>query len=171
MKCPFCHHEELKVIDSRNAIEANAIKRRRECLKCSRRFTTLETIELTVQVLKRDGRYENFQVNKLISGLNAACRHTTISQEQVNILASKITIELMGRQTREISTREVGEIIMRDLKEIDSIAYIRFACVYRRFKDVGELMKAILSIDPEKKGEVLEHKEQNKEEKKKHVAV
>lgn len=171
MKCPFCHHEELKVIDSRNATEANAIKRRRECLKCSRRFTTLETIELTVQVLKRDGHYENFQVNKLISGLNAACRHTTISQEQVNILASKITIELMGRQTREISTREIGEIIMRDLKEIDSIAYIRFACVYRRFKDVGELMKAILSIDPEKKGKVLEYKEQNKEEKKKHVAV
>ncbi len=169
MKCPFCHHEELKVIDSRNAIEANAIKRRRECLKCSRRFTTLETIELIVQVLKRDGHYENFQVNKLISGLNAACRHTKISQEQVNILASKITIELMGRQTREISTREIGEIIMRDLKEIDSIAYIRFACVYRRFKDVGELMEAILSVTPEKEGEVSDYKEQNKEEKKKHV--
>ena len=110
-------------------------------------------------------RYENFQVNKLISGLNSACLHTKISQEQVKILASKITMELISRQTREISTREIGEIIMRDLKEIDSIAYIRFACVYRRFKDVGELMEAILSVTPEKEGEASDYKEQNNEEK------
>lgn len=148
MKCPFCAHEELKVTDSRNALDANAIRRRRECLKCNRRFTTFEMIELTIQVLKRDGRYEDFQEQKLINGLEGACRHTRISQNQVRTLASKITVELMERQTREISTKEIGELVMKYLKIMDTIAYIRFACVYRRFKDIGELMEAIHSIIP-----------------------
>lgn len=146
MKCPFCNHEELKVTDSRNALEANAIRRRRECLKCARRFTTFETVELQIQVHKRDGRYEEFQEMKLIEGLDAACRHTRISHQQVRELAVRITSELLERQVREISTREIGEIVMKYLKTIDTIAYIRFACVYRRFKDIGELMKAIESI-------------------------
>lgn len=148
MKCPFCGHEELKVTDSRNALEANAIRRRRECLKCARRFTTFETVELTMQVHKRDGRYEDFQQQKLINGLDAACRHTSISHEQIQALAAKITSELMERQVREISTKEIGEIVMKYLKTMDTIAYIRFACVYRRFKDLGELMEAIESIHP-----------------------
>jgi len=149
MKCPFCGHEESKVTDSRNALDANAVRRRRECLKCGRRFTTFETIELAaIQVLKRDGRYEDFQEQKLIKGLQAACRHTSISFEQVRALAAKITSELIERQVREISTQEIGEIVMNNLKTIDTIAYIRFACVYRRFKDVGELMEAIHSIHP-----------------------
>jgi transcriptional repressor NrdR len=148
MKCPFCGHEELKVTDSRNALDANAIRRRRECLKCARRFTTFETIELTIQVHKRDGRYEDFQEQKLINGLDAACRHTSISHEQVRSLASRITGELMERQIREISTKEIGEIVMKYLKTMDTIAYIRFACVYRRFKDIGELIEAIVSIHP-----------------------
>lgn len=148
MKCPFCGHEELKVTDSRNALEANAIRRRRECLNCSKRFTTFETVELAMQVHKRDGRYEDFQQQKLINGLEAACRHTSISHEQVRALADKITSELMERQVREISTREIGEIVMKYLKTMDTIAYIRFACVYRRFKDLGELIEAIESIQP-----------------------
>lgn len=148
MKCPYCAHEELKVTDSRNAIEANAIRRRRECLKCARRFTTFETVELQIQVHKRDGRYEEFQETKLINGLDAACRHTSISHQQVRVLAAKITSELLERQVREISTTEIGEIVMKYLKTIDTIAYIRFACVYRRFKDIGELMQAIQSIHP-----------------------
>lgn len=148
MKCPFCGHEELKVTDSRNTVDTNAIRRRRECLKCNRRFTTFETVELTIQVHKRDGRYEDFQEQKLISGLEAACRHTRISQNQVRLLASKVTVELMERQTREISTKEIGELAMKYLKIMDTIAYIRFACVYRRFKDIGELMEAIHSIIP-----------------------
>lgn len=147
MKCPYCGHEELKVTDSRNALDANAIRRRRECLKCSRRFTTFETIELTIQVHKRDGRYEDFQEQKLINGLDAACRHTRISHEQVRSLASRITSELMQMQVREISTKEIGEIIMKYLKGMDTIAYIRFACVYRRFRDIGELMEVIHSIE------------------------
>lgn len=149
MRCPFCNEEESKVTDSRNAYEQNAIRRRRECLKCLRRFTTFETIDLTLQVLKRDGRYEDFQQDKLIKGLDAACRHTRISHDQVRGLAYKITSDLMERQVREISTSEMGEIVMQHLRSMDTIAYIRFACVYRRFKDVNELMDAIEHIVPE----------------------
>jgi transcriptional repressor NrdR len=148
MKCPFCQHEELKVTDSRNATEANAIRRRRECLNCLRRFTTFETVELTVQVHKRDGRYEDFQQKKLIDGLLAACRHTTISSDRVIAIAAEITAELSQKQVREIATRELGEYVMKHLQALDPIAYIRFACVYRRFKDIDELMAAIRSIEP-----------------------
>lgn len=146
MKCPFCSHEELKVTDSRDAPEMNAIKRRRECLECQRRFSTFETIELTIQVKKRDGRYEDFQQQKLIKGLEAACLHTTISHEQVIAIASHITGEVMQKQVGEVNTKELGEMVMKQLQSLDSIAYIRFACVYRRFKDIDELMDAIQSI-------------------------
>lgn len=146
MKCPFCHHGELKVTDSRDAPEMNTIRRRRECLQCLRRFTTFETVELTMQVLKRDGRYEDFQQQKLVNGLLAACRHTTISHDTVIEIASEITGDLMQQQIREISTTELGEIVMKHLQSRDPIAYIRFACEYRRFKDIGELMDAIQDI-------------------------
>ncbi|AEB41510.1 transcriptional regulator NrdR [Chlamydia pecorum] len=149
MQCPFCNHGELRVIDSRNATEANAIKRRRECLKCCQRFTTFETVELTLQVLKRDGRYESFQETKLINGLKAASSHTRIGQDQVHAIASNVKTELLGKQNREISTKEIGELVMKYLKKADMIAYIRFACVYRRFKDVGELMEVLLSATPD----------------------
>lgn len=149
MHCPFCSHPESKVTDSRNAYEQNAIRRRRECLKCLRRFTTFETVDLTLQVLKRDGRYEDFSQDKLIKGLDAACRHTRISHDQVRALAYKITSDLMEKQLREISTKEIGEIVMEHLKNMDTIAYIRFACVYRRFKDVNELKSAIEHVVPE----------------------
>lgn len=148
MKCPFCQCAELKVLDSREAAENNAVRRRRECLHCQRRFTTFETIELTMQVHKRDGRYEEFQQKKLIEGMVAACRHTTISHEQVLALASKITTELMQRQMREVSTTELGEIVMQNFLAADPIAYIRFACVYRRFKNIDELLEAIQTIQP-----------------------
>lgn len=148
MKCPFCNHPDLKVIDSRDASELNAIRRRRECLECLRRFTTFETIELTVQVLKRDGHYEDFQQQKLINGLDAACRHTTISHDQVIALAAKISENLLQQQMHVISTTELGELVMNHLQQLDEIAYIRFACVYRRFKDIEELMQAIKTIQP-----------------------
>lgn len=146
MKCPFCQQQELKVTDSRDAPEMNAIRRRRECLQCLRRFTTFETIELGVQVLKRDGRYEDFQKQKLIQGLELACQHTTISRDQVLMLASQITGIIMQKQVREISTTELGELVIHHLQQLDPIAYIRFACVYRRFKNVDELMEEIQSI-------------------------
>jgi transcriptional repressor NrdR len=146
MRCPFCHHEGLKVTDSRDATEMNAIRRRRECLQCLKRFTTFEIIELTVQVRKRDGTYEDFQQQKLVNGLAAACRHTKISHDQVIALASQITDELVQSQVREINTTELGEMVMKHLQALDLIAYIRFACVYRRFKDLTELEEAIQTI-------------------------
>ncbi len=146
MKCPFCHYEGLKVTDSRDAPEMNAIRRRRECLHCLKRFTTFETVELTVQVHKRDGTYEDFQQQKLINGLAAACRHTKISHDGVIALASQITDELMQSQNREVSTTQLGEMVMKHLQALDPIAYIRFACVYRRFKDLNELEEAIKTI-------------------------
>jgi len=149
MKCPFCKHEELKVTDSREATEMNAIRRRRECLSCQRRFTTFETVELTVEVKKRDGRYEDFQQQKLIHGLEAACRHTTISREQVIAIATQITGDILQRQVRGITTTELGDMVMQHLQPLDAIAYIRFACVYRRFKNITELDDAIQSIIPQ----------------------
>jgi transcriptional repressor NrdR len=146
MKCPFCQHEGLKVTDSRDAPEMNAIKRRRECLDCARRFTTFETVELVVQVKKRNSTYEDFQQKKLMNGIEAACRHTKISHDQVIALSSQITNELISAQIQEISTTRLGEMVMRHLQALDPIAYIRFACVYRRFKDLRELEEAIKTI-------------------------
>lgn len=148
MRCPFCHHEELKVTDSREAQDVNGIRRRRECLSCLKRFTTFETVELSLQVHKRDGRYEEFQQQKLIKGLEAACRHTTISHDHVIAIAARITGELTQSQLSEISTTEIGEMVMKQLQGLDPIAYIRFACVYRRFKKIDELNEAIQAIQP-----------------------
>ncbi len=146
MRCPFCHHEGLKVTDSRDAGEMNGIRRRRECLSCAKRFTTFETVDLTVQVKKRDGTYEDFEQQKLINGLASACRHTRISHDQVIQLASQITIELMLSHIEEIETSKLGEMVMEHLQKLDPIAYIRFACVYRRFKDLTELEDAIKTL-------------------------
>lgn len=146
MKCPLCYHEDLKVIDSR-VTEDNAIRRRRECQSCHTRFTTFEIVEPAIQVQKRDGRYEDFEQQKLIRGIQAASRHTSISQEQVFKLATKVMRELMQRQARQISSAELGEMVMRHLEELDPIAYIRFACVYRRIKNFDELMKTIELIN------------------------
>ncbi|MCB1081790.1 MAG: transcriptional repressor NrdR [Chlamydiia bacterium] len=149
MKCPFCGHEESKVTDSRNASETNAIRRRRECLSCARRFTTFETVDISMQIKKRDGSYEEFSMQKLIKGLDAASRHTRISHDQVRDLASSIACELIEKQVREIDTKALGQIAMDKLRKLDTVAYIRFACVYRRFKDVDEIMDAIHTIAPE----------------------
>lgn len=146
MRCPFCQHEEQKVTDSRDSNEMNAIKRRRECLGCGKRFTTFETVDLTLQVHKRDGRYEAFQLPKLIRGLEAACHHTTISHDSVIELASDIANELMGLQVRVVESGKLGELIIERLQALDPIAYIRFACVYRRFKEIRELEEAIKAI-------------------------
>lgn len=143
MKCPFCSYEESKVTDSRNSSETNTVRRRRECLNCFKRFTTFESVDLTFQVRKRDGRYEDFNQEKLIRGIDMACRHTSVSHSQVRALANKITADLMERQTREIDTVELGELVMKQLHDLDQIAYIRFACVYKRFKRVDELKDAL----------------------------
>ena len=124
----------------------NAIRRRRECLECLRRFTTFETIELTMQVKKRNDKYEDFDIQKLVKGLDAACHHTTISHDQVIALANQISDNLLQSQVREISTKELGEIVMQQLQALDAIAYIRFACVYKRFTDINELEEALKTV-------------------------
>lgn len=148
MRCPFCNHEESKVTDSRGVTETNAIRRRRECNQCLRRFTTFETVDLIMQVKKRDGTYEDFQQEKLVQGMDAACRHTRVSHDQVRHLASQIKADLLSKGQREIESCILGEIVMDSLRRLDVVAYIRFACVYKRFKHIDELVEAIRSIAP-----------------------
>jgi len=148
VRCPFCNHEDSKVTDSRFAAEVNAIRRRRECTQCMRRFTTFETVDLSLQVKKRDGTFEDFQQEKLINGMEAACRHTRISRDQVHSIAYKIKADLVAKGVREIRSQELGEIVLEHLLAADVIAYIRFACVYKRFKDIRELVETIQSIAP-----------------------
>ena len=146
VKCPSCGYAESKVIDSRGAMEMNAIRRRRECLNCSFRFTTFETADLTIQVKKRDNTYEDFDERKLIKGLDAACRHSRISHDRVRTLVNRIKADLLAKQVREIKAEELGKIVMDHLKKEDVVAYIRFACVYRRFKEPEQLMEAIQNV-------------------------
>ena len=148
MRCPFCSYDDSKVTDSRYANETNVVRRRRECLKCSNRFTTFETVDLTIQVKKRDGTYEDFQQEKLIKGLHAACCHSRMSYERIRTMVCQIISDLMMKQIREISSQELGEIVMQYLQKIDSVAYIRFACVYKRIKDITDVMKTIETITP-----------------------
>jgi transcriptional repressor NrdR len=158
VRCPFCNHEESKVTDSRDAMEINAIRRRRECCQCMKRFTTFETVDLSLQVKKRDGTFEDFQQEKLIHGIDAACKHTRVSHDQVRAIAYKIKAELMAKGIREISSQELGDVVIQHLKETDVVAYIRFACVYKRFKDVRELLEAIQELKNE---EIIHAAEEN----------
>jgi len=149
VRCPFCNNEESKVTDSRDAAELNAIRRRRECCQCMKRFTTFETVDLSLQVKKRDGTFQDFHQEKLIQGMDSACRHTRVSHDQVRAIAYKIKSDLMAKGVREISSRELGDIVIHHLKDTDVVAYIRFACVYKRFKDVRELLQAIQELENE----------------------
>ena len=149
MKCPFCHHADVKVTDSRNSTDFNGIRRRRECLQCHMRFTTFETIDLTIQVHKRGGLYEDFQQSKLMKGLESACRHTSVNKDHILALSSEITQELMQRQSQVVASSAIGELVMRRLRDLDTIAYIRFACVYRRFTDVDQLKEVIQDVEAE----------------------
>lgn len=129
-----------------------------------RRFTTFETVDLSLQVKKRDGTFEDFLQEKLINGMDAACRHTRISHDQVRALAYKIKADLVGKGVREIGSQELGEIVLQHLLASDVVAYIRFACVYKRFKDVKELVEAIQSVAPKQGGAGLrefEHEERS----------
>lgn len=141
MKCPYCHHTESKVTDSRYAQES--IRRRRECANCQKRYTTYETVDLTAQVLKRSGKYEDFCVNKLKRGVEAACSHTRIGHEQVLKIISEVSSLIVHEGLEEISSQKIGEMVISRLKKIDPVAYVRFACVYKRFKDIEEVIGAL----------------------------
>lgn len=144
MKCPACGCIESKVVDSRPSPDGNSIRRRRECLECQRRFTTFETIETTqIFVIKKDGEKELFDRNKLLSGVIKACHKRPLSPEEV---VSEVEQELQNSMKSEVSTREIGELVMLGLKKRDEVAYVRFASVYREFKDVDTFLKEIRDL-------------------------
>ncbi len=136
MKCPFCNHLEDKVVDSRETKEGDTIRRRRECLGCERRFTTYERIdEVPYMVIKKDGRREKFDRQKVLGGLLKACEKRPISMAKLSDLVNRVESKVSDSPDREISTTEVGEFLMESLREMDKIAYVRFASVYRDFQD------------------------------------
>jgi|SRR5687768_11446162 len=141
MRCPFCGHLEDKVVDSRESKEGDSIRRRRECLVCSRRFTSYERIdEIPYMVVKKDGRRETFVRNKIMAGLLRACEKRPISASQLESIVDQVEKEVQDSPDREFSTSEIGKIIMRRLKQLDKVAYVRFASVYLEFEDVSEFM-------------------------------
>ncbi len=152
MRCPFCHHQETKVNDSREIESSDVTRRRRECLKCTKRFTTYERADLEdLIVLKKDGRREQFDRNKLKSGIMKACEKRPISIQTINRLVEDIERTLRNYDTHEIKSNKIGELIMRKLKKIDKVAYIRFASVYRSFTDLESFQTELQRL-LEKKG-------------------
>jgi len=144
MKCPFCGHDEDRVIDSRPAEDGAAIRRRRECIGCGARFTTYEKIEtLPLLVVKKDGTREPFNRDKLLNGLLKACEKRPVSNEQLMELLTFVEGQVQNAFNREISSRDIGELVMKKLKEIDEVAYVRFASVYRQFKDVNSFLEEL----------------------------
>jgi len=144
MRCPFCNFEDSKVLDSRPAEEGRSIRRRRECLGCQRRFTTYEKIEeLPLVVEKKDGRREVFNSRKLLSGIIKACEKRPISYEKLEEIVESIERDLSNSLEREINSQLIGEAVMAKLKELDEVAYVRFASVYRQFTDVNTFIKEI----------------------------
>jgi transcriptional repressor NrdR len=144
MKCPFCGHLGDKVVDSRESKEGHSIRRRRECLGCGKRYTSREHIEeIEYRVIKKDGRPEPFSRQKLVGGLMRACEKRPVSVQQLEGIADRIESDLQDRPDREMKTTEIGARIMEELRRIDQVAYVRFASVYRQFRDVGEFTREI----------------------------
>lgn len=144
MRCPFCGHDDSKVIDSRPTDEGVAIRRRRECIKCAQRFTTYEKVEsLPIVVIKKDKTRELFNREKLLAGLTRACEKRPVETGRLDLLVDKIETDLQNTLKREISTKEIGEKVMEELKDIDEVAYVRFASVYRQFKDVNTFIAEV----------------------------
>ena len=147
MKCPFCGYTDSKVIDSRPAEEGSTIRRRRECLACQKRFTTYEIIErLPLVVIKRDGSRQSFDKVKLINGMVRACEKRPVTLSQLETIADEIEQELQSGLEREISTVDIGEMVMERLKDVDEVAYVRFASVYRSFKDINTFMEELTKL-------------------------
>lgn len=153
MKCPYCGYAESKVIDSRPAEEGSTIRRRRECLACNKRFTTYEIIErMPLVVVKRDGSRQSFDKMKIMNGLVRACEKRPVALEQLEAIAKEIESELQSALEREISTAEIGEMVMFRLKDIDEVAYVRFASVYRQFKDINTFMDELTKLLGDRNG-------------------
>ncbi|MCE3239519.1 MAG: transcriptional regulator NrdR [Deltaproteobacteria bacterium] len=152
MKCPFCHETENRVIDSRLSKDSNMIRRRRECSKCSRRFTTYERVEeMMPLVVKKDGRRETYERIKIINGLKRACEKRPVSINTIEAIADRIERSLQERGEKEILSSVIGEATMRELHDTDEVAYVRFASVYRSFKDINEFMVELEELLKERK--------------------
>ena len=147
MKCPYCGHKMDKVVDSREVEDGVVIRRRRQCLRCGKRFTTYEHIEnVPLFVVKRDGRREMFDRSKILNGIMKACEKRTVPVEQMEELVDKIEQEIRREYDNEISSQEIGEKVMKYLSKLDDVAYVRFASVYRQFKDVKEFMEELQQL-------------------------
>ena len=151
MKCPYCGYKESKVIDSRPAEEGSSIRRRRECLSCAKRFTTYETVEsLPMVVIKKDGSRQTFDRSKVLRGIQRSCEKRPVPVADMERMATEIEQELQNNLEREISTELVGEMVMDKLKKADEVAYVRFASVYRQFKDINTFMSELNKLLSEK---------------------
>ncbi len=147
MKCPYCGYLESKVVDSRPADEGASIRRRRECLSCHKRFTTYETVEsLPLMVVKKDGSRQSFDRNKVMSGVIRACEKRPVPYQSMEALAAEIEQILQNQMDREVSTARIGELVMERLKALDEVAYVRFASVYREFKDIGTFLAELNNL-------------------------
>jgi transcriptional repressor NrdR len=151
MKCPYCGHLGDKVVDSRESKEGDVIRRRRQCLSCGKRFTSRERLEdIEYRVIKKDGNREAFQRQKLIAGLLTASEKRPVSIQQLEAIADRIEAELQERPEREMTTEEIGARLMQELKQLDQIAYVRFASVYRQFRDVGQFKREVDELQKSK---------------------
>ena len=147
MKCPFCSHPEDKVVDSREGKEHQAIRRRRECLGCKKRFTTYERVdEIPYMVVKKDGRREKFDRKKILAGLLRACEKRPVSMNRMEEVVNQAEALVIDAHDREVNSREIGELLMNHLRELDKVAYVRFASVYLDFKDVKEFMDELKDL-------------------------
>jgi transcriptional repressor NrdR len=152
MRCPFCGNLEDRVVDSRESKEGDAIRRRRQCIACERRFTSYEKIEfLPFQVVKRDERREPYDREKLMRGLQVACRKRPVPQGKLEAAADEIEAAMLESGEREISSRRLGKIVMQRLRELDEVAYVRFASVYRRFEDVEAFVRELDQLKDDEK--------------------
>ena len=147
MKCPFCGFQESKVVDSRSTDDNSTIRRRRECLKCNKRYTTYEKIEdFPLLVIKKDSTRENFNKEKIINGLIIACQKRPVSRKQIEDMAYDIEKAISNSMLTEIPSKDIGEMVMSKLKELDEISYVRFASVYRQFKDINTFLEEIKNL-------------------------
>ncbi len=147
MKCPFCGYKEDRVVDSRATSEESAVRRRRECLKCGKRFTTYEYVEeVSLMVIKKDGRREPFDRKKILAGVMRACEKRPVNVEKMGEIVTQVERAVQKKSDREVSSSRIGELVIDRLKAIDDVAYVRFASVYRQFKDVGQFMEELKDI-------------------------
>jgi transcriptional repressor NrdR len=147
MRCPFCNYFDSKVVDSRPTDEGQAIRRRRECIKCGKRFTTYEKIEeIPIMVVKKDGNRQSFDRNKLLNGIIKSCEKRPVSMNTIESIVDDIEKNLSNSLEKEVKSEEIGEMVMNKLKDIDEVAYVRFASVYRQFKDLNSFMEELKNI-------------------------